>query len=179
MMQHNRPLVLLCAASLLFLSGMFSLQTVAVYYARDVLGHADLYIVLTVVSTVGMVLASALVPKAVDTIGKKHAYLLAGGIAVASAVGFAVAPGSALVLGIVCYCVLRFGLGTINTLIFALQADTVGYGEWKSGIRAEGGSYSVLSFTRKTGQGIGGPSPPTQLGSVATSPPRRPRPVRR
>lgn len=66
MMQHNRPLVLLCAATLLFLSGMFSLQTVAVYYARDVLGHADLYIVLTV----GMVLASALVPKAVDTIAR-------------------------------------------------------------------------------------------------------------
>ena len=62
MMQHNRPLVLLCAATLLFLSGMFSLQTVAVYYARDVLGHADLYIVLPL-STVGMVLASALVPK--------------------------------------------------------------------------------------------------------------------
>ena len=51
---------------------------------------------------------------------------------------------------------LGIGLGTINTLIFALQADTVDYGEWNSGIRAEGGSYSVLSFTRKTGQGIGG-----------------------
>ena len=156
MMRHNRPLVLLCAATLLFLSGMFSLQTVAVYYARDVLGNADLYIVLTVVSTAGMILASALVPKAVDTIGKKHAYLLAGVIAVASAVGFAVAPASAPAAGIVCYGVLGIGLGTINTLIFALQADTVDYGEWNSGIRAEGGSYSVLSFTRKTGQGIGG-----------------------
>ena len=41
MMRHNRPLVLLCASTLLFLSGMFSLQTVAVYYARDVLGNAD------------------------------------------------------------------------------------------------------------------------------------------
>ena len=103
-----------------------------------------------------MILASALVPKAVDTIGKKHAYLLAGVIAVASAVGFAVAPASAPATGIVCYGVLGIGLGTINTLIFALQADTVDYGEWNSGIRAEGGSYSVLSFTRKTGQGIGG-----------------------
>ena len=93
MMRHNRPLVLLCAATLLFLSGMFSLQTVAVYYARDVLGNADLYIVLTVVSTAGMILASALVPKAVDTIGKKRTYLVAGVIAAAGAVGFAVAPG--------------------------------------------------------------------------------------
>ena len=81
---------------------------------------------------------------------------MAGVIAAASAVGFAVAPGSAPAVGIVCYGVLGIGLGVINTLIFALQADTVDYGEWNSGIRAEGGSYSVLSFTRKTGQGIGG-----------------------
>jgi glucuronide carrier protein len=47
-------------------------------------------------------------------------------------------------------------MGVINTLIFALQADTVDYGEWNSGVRAEGGSYSVLSFTRKAGQGVGG-----------------------
>ena len=156
MMRHNRPLVLLCASTLLFLSGMFSLQTVAVYYARDVLGNANLYIVLTVVSTAGMILASALVPKAVNTIGKKRSYLVAGVIAAASAVGFAVAPASAPAVGIASYGVLGIGLGTINTLIFALQANTVDYGEWNSGIRAEGGSYSVLSFTRKTGQGIGG-----------------------
>src|SRR5437763_12553994 len=92
MMRHNRPLVLLCASTLLFLTGMFSLQAVAVYYARDVLGNADLYIVLTVVSTAGMVLASAVVPKAVETVGKKPTYLVAGVIAAAGGVGFAVAP---------------------------------------------------------------------------------------
>jgi glucuronide carrier protein len=37
-----------------------------------------------------------------------------------------------------------------------MQADTVDYGEWKTGTRAEGGSYSILSFVRKCGQGIGG-----------------------
>ena len=59
-------------------------------------------------------------------------------------------------IGIACFGVLGFGLGVINTLIFALQADTVDYGEWKSGVRAEGSSYAVLSFTRKAGQGVGG-----------------------
>ena len=42
MLRSNRPLILLCASSVLFLTGMFSLSTVAVYYARDVLGNADL-----------------------------------------------------------------------------------------------------------------------------------------
>jgi glucuronide carrier protein len=156
MMLHNRPLVLLCASSLLFLTGMFSLQTVGVYYARDVLGNADLYIVMTVVQTVGMIAAAAIVPKAVEMIGKKRTYVLAGLVATVAGVGIALAPGSTPAIGIACFGVVGFGIGVINTLLFALQADTVDYGEWKSGVRAEGSSYAVLSFTRKAGQGVGG-----------------------
>ncbi len=156
MVRHNRPLLLLCASSVLFLGGMFSLQTVGVFYARDVLGNADLYIVLTLVQTVGMILASVAMPKIAQAVGKRRAYVLAGVFAAGSAVAVSVAPGSSPAIGIACFGLLGFGLGLINTLIFALQADTVEYGEWKSGIRAEGSSYAALSFTRKVGQGIGG-----------------------
>jgi glucuronide carrier protein len=127
-----------------------------VYYARDVLGSADLYIVLTVVQIVGMVAAAVVVPKAVEAACKRRVYLVAGVITAAAGVGVAVAPGSLPVTGIIAFGVLGFGMGVLNTLIFALQADTVDYGEWKSGVRAEGGSYAVLSFTRKAGQGLGG-----------------------
>jgi glucuronide carrier protein len=60
--------------------------------------------------------------------------------------------------------VLGIGLGIINTLIFSLQPDTVDYGEWKTGVRAEGGSYGVLSFTRKAGQGVGGAAAAYTIG---------------
>jgi glucuronide carrier protein len=164
MIQHNRPLVLLCAATLLFLTGMFSLSAVAVFYARDVLGNADLYIAMTAVQTLAMVAAAALVPATVARVGKKRAYVLAGAIAAVAAVGFALAPGSVPALGIACYGVLGVGFGAINALIFALQADTVEYGEWRSGVRAEGASYAVLSFTRKAGQGIGGAAAAYTIG---------------
>jgi glucuronide carrier protein len=164
MMRHNRPLVLLCASSLLFLTAMFSLQTVGVYYARDVLGNADLYIVMTIVQTAGMIVAAAVVPKAIAAVGKKRTYVVAGAIAAAASIGIALTPGSTPAIGIACLGVLGFGLGTVNTLIFALQADTVDYGEWNSGIRTEGSSYAVLSFTRKTGQGIGGAAAAYMIG---------------
>jgi glucuronide carrier protein len=156
MIRHNKPLILLCVSCLLFLAGQFSLQTVAVYYARDVLGNANFYIVLTVVSTVCQISASLVLPKAVQTIGKKRTYLVAAVITAAAGVAVALAPASSPAIGIICYGVLGFGFGLIGSLIFALQPDTVDYGEWTSGIRAEGSSYSVLSFTRKAGQGIGG-----------------------
>jgi glucuronide carrier protein len=164
MMRDNRPLIVLCASSLLFLTGMFSLQTVGVYYARDVLGNADLYIVMTVVQTVGMVVAAAIVPVGVKAVGKKRTYVIAGVVAAVAGVGVAASPGATPAIGIVCFGVLGFGLGVVNTLIFALQADTVDYGEWKSGIRAEGGSYAVLSFTRKAGQGVGGAAAAFTIG---------------
>ena len=34
----------------------------------------------------------------------------------------------------------------------------MGYGEWQSGVRAEGSNCAVLSFMRKAGQGVGGPA---------------------
>ena len=136
----------------------------AVFYARDVLGNADLYIAMTGVQTVAMVAPAALVPAAVRRVGKKRAYVLSGVVGAVAALGFALAPGSVPALGIACYGVLGVGFGAINALIFALQADTVEYGEWKSGVRAQGASYAVLSFTRKAGQGIGGAAAAYTIG---------------
>ena len=164
MVRQNRPLIILCASSLLFLTGMFAIQTVGVYYARDVLGNADLYIVMTLVQTVGMIAAAVVVPKAVDALGKRLTYIVAGATAAVAGVAVAVAPGSTPAIGLAFFGVLGLGLGAINTLIFALQPDTVEYGEWKSGIRAEGASYSLLSFTRKAGQGVGGAAAAWTIG---------------
>ena len=156
MLRRNRPLILLCLSCLLFLTGMFASQTVAVFYARDVLGNANYYIVMTLVATVLMIVASMIVPSVSRAIGKKAAYILGGLIAVVGGIALTLAPGTLPAVGIACYGILNFGMGLVNTLIFAIQPDTVDYGEWKTGVRGEGAAYSTLSFTRKVGQGIGG-----------------------
>jgi glucuronide carrier protein len=164
MLRHNRPLIILCAAALVFLGGMFSLQTVAVYYARDVLGHADLYIWLTLAQTAGMLIAASIVPMVVGAIGKKRTFVIAALAGAIAALGVAFAPSSNPLVGVAVYGLLGIPLGVISTLIWALQADTVDYGEWKSGVRAEGASYSVLSFMRKTGQAVGGAAAAYTIG---------------
>lgn len=164
MLRRNRPLVILCSSSLLFLTGMFAVQTVGVYYARDVLGDADLYIVMTLVQTIGMLAAATVVPVGVERLGKKRTYLGAGVLAAAAGVGLAIAPGSVPAIGLTLFGIYGFGLGVVNTLIFALQADTVDYGEWQSGVRSEGSNYAVLSFMRKAGQAVGGAAAAYTLG---------------
>jgi glucuronide carrier protein len=48
------------------------------------------------------------------------------------------------------------GVLAVNIVVWALEADTVDYGEWKTGVRTEGITYALFSFTRKTGQAVGG-----------------------
>ena len=154
-LKQNRPLVLLCLSSVAFLLGMFSLQTVMIYYARDVLGNAGYYIVLTLIQTAGSFAAAALTPTLVRATGKKRAYLLLGATGVAGAVGVAFAPESVPAVALVAFGVLGISIGGVQTLMWALVADTVEYGEWQTGQRSEGAVYSIFSFTRKVGQAVG------------------------
>ena len=92
-LRGNRPLLMLCLSALSFLTGMFTLQTVQAYYARDVLGDANLFIVLTVVSTTAMFLVAPVLPRLVRAYGKKASYVAAGSLAVVAALGIALTPG--------------------------------------------------------------------------------------
>jgi Na+/melibiose symporter-like transporter len=58
------------------------------------------------------------------------------------------------------------GLGLPVGLLFALIADTVDYGEWKSGVRAQGLLASTASgIAIKLGSGLGGAIPAWLLAS--------------
>jgi glucuronide carrier protein len=164
MVRQNRPLVMLCLSSLVFLGGWFSVQTVGAYYARDVLGDANYFAVITLVQTAGSVVAALFVPYLVGTVGKKTAYLIFGAVAIAGGLGIAFAPASIPAIPIGFFAVLGIGLGVVSTLMWALEADTVEYGEWKTGVRAEGATYALFSFTRKLGQAIGGSAAAYTIG---------------
>jgi glucuronide carrier protein len=153
---RNRPLILLCLSALAVLTGLFVMQTLQIYYARDVLGNADLTILLTVLTTGSMFVVSPVLPRIVATVGKKRAFVAAGLITAAGGLGIVLAPTSVLALPIIAFAVYGVGIAAVQALMWALQADTVDYGEWRTGVRSEGINYSALSFSRKVGQGIGG-----------------------
>jgi glucuronide carrier protein len=154
--RENRPLVLLCASALFVLTGLFTLQTLQVYYARDVLGNADYVIVLTIVSIGGMLLTAPVLPRIVRAFGKKRSYMVCGIITVVGSIGIALSPPSVPVLAFISFTIYGVGLAVVQALMWTLEADTVEYGEWKTGARTEGSNYALLSFARKVGQGIGG-----------------------
>jgi glucuronide carrier protein len=164
---RNRPLLWLCVGSLAFLTGMTALQTLAAYYAIYVQDDAQYIAWNAVAQTVGTFVSAAFIPAIVRTLGKRNGYLVLGLVGVLAGGILAVAPQSLPGIAVLGFFVVGVGLGGVNTLMWALEADTVEYGEWKTNVRTEGTTYALFSFTRKMGQAIGGAAGAYALGLVA------------
>ena len=164
MIGKNQPLLVLCLGALFLLAAMFTLMAVQMYYARTVLGGAANFIWLQLGNTVGTILIASFVPAITVKFGKRIGYVMCAMVAIAAYLIIANVPGpnadgsrtAALAVAIVAFVIYGIGVGGTNALMFSMQADTVDFGEWKSGTRAEGAAYSILSFVRKCGQGVGG-----------------------
>ncbi|HEV7166531.1 MAG TPA: glucuronide transporter [Micrococcaceae bacterium] len=155
-LKGNKPLLLLCVSSFLFLTGMLAVSTVQIYYFRDVLHSLPLYAVLSIVNIVLTFGMGAFLPRVVRRFGKKQTYIYAALIVVVGGLIVFLSPATMVPLAFAGLVITQFGILLVNMLVWALEADTVEYGEWKTHVRTEGITYALFSFTRKTGQAVGG-----------------------
>src|SRR5919112_2618030 len=155
-LRTNKPLGILCGSSFFYLIGLFAVGGATAYYAIYVLGDARYIIWMTLVTVAVQFAAAPFIPRLVARFGKKNLYQYCGFFTVAGGIALFLTPAGLPLLALVCVAVKGFGVQLINTLMFALEADTVEYGEWKTGQRTEGATYAIFSFTRKITQSIGG-----------------------
>lgn len=153
----NRPLQVLSVAAVAALIGMTVLGTLGSYIAIYVQGDATFIAINTTAQVAALFVVSPLIPKMVRTIGKRKGYLIVASAMYVGALLIWFAPiDSNPWIGTFAFFVMGIGLYGTNTLMWALEADCVEYGEWKIGARTEGTTYAVFSFTRKMGQALGG-----------------------
>lgn len=153
----NAPLLWLSLGAVLFLTGLTAFSTLGSYVAIYVQADAQYIAWNTLAQTVALFVVGPLIPTVVRTIGKRAGYILFGSVSLVGAGLLAFGPlEQAPVVGLVAFFFVGVALSGINTLMWALEADTVEYGEWKTGNRTEGTTYAVFSFTRKMGQALGG-----------------------
>jgi glucuronide carrier protein len=155
-LKGNKPLLMLCVSSFFFLSGYLALTSVQLYYLRDVLGRLDLYPVLSIIQLVFTFVLAAFMPRLVRSIGKKRVYIYSSLLTVIGGAIIFLTPASQVWIGFSGLVISLVGVLAVNIVVWALEADTVEYGEWKTGVRTEGITYALFSFTRKTGQAVGG-----------------------
>ena len=157
---HNRALKILCLGAICMQIGMFSMGASYLYFARYVLNDTALFV--PIVITTGLLaalIATPLAPGLVRNFGKKHTFLLGSAMAATFSLLLFVVPTSSkpAVFGLL--AAAATGNVLAMSVMWALEADTVEYGEWATGLRIEGMTYAVFSFARKCGQALGGSIP--------------------
>jgi glucuronide carrier protein len=156
-LRTNRPLQILAAGTVFFLVGMTAMSTLGAYIALYVQNDANFIAWNQTAQTLALFVISPFIPLIVRTIGKRVGFLLVACFMYVGALILWWAPlDTAPFLGTVAFFIMGIAVFGVNTLMWALEADTVEYGEWRTGSRTEGTTYAVFSFTRKMGQALGG-----------------------
>lgn len=157
--------MLLCAAALCLLISTFSVTASSLFYVRYVLNDAGLFSVMILVQMlIGSLISAPLVPVLVSRIGKKNTFLMGTFIGAMGYLCFFYFSAHSAPIALSAFAIAAVGQGMAMTVMWALEADTVEYGEYLTGVRIEGLTYSLFSFTRKCGQAIGGSIPAFILG---------------
>lgn len=153
----NRPLQVLSSAAVFFLLGTTVLGTLGSYIAIYVQNDANYIAINSTAQVAALFVVGPIIPIIVRTMGKRVGYIVVASFLYIGALILWLAPlGTYPWLGSLAFFVAGIGLFGVNTLMWALEADCVEYGEWKIGQRTEGTTYAIFSFTRKMGQALGG-----------------------
>lgn len=134
---------------------MTSVNTaVNIYYVQYILGNAELMSILGVISFIPLLIGLLFVAPIIKKFGKRNSSLLGLAITILGAAITVIDPTSIKIV-IVASVIKSLGGVPLAATMFAMLADTVDYGEWKTGMRTEGLVYSAGSFGSKAGSGLG------------------------
>lgn len=165
--KKNHALIMLCGGALFMLTATFAVTATGMFYVRYVVGDPSLFTVMVLVQMfIGSVLPAFFVPSLVRRFGKKNTFLIGASIGFIGYLLFFFLSGFNFFAAMAGLCVASIGMGFAMTVMWALEADTVEYGEYQTGIRIEGLTYSLFSLTRKCGQALGGSIPAFIMGAA-------------
>ncbi|MDC7127077.1 MAG: glycoside-pentoside-hexuronide (GPH):cation symporter [Spirochaetales bacterium] len=154
MLFRNKYFYMVVALFLLTYAAMGATQGIGIYYARDVLGNTGLFGTLTLAGLVPTFLILPIFPVLTKKWGKWKVLMIGLVIQVIGFIPMFLFPTNStiVILGLI---VKGLGTGPLAAGLFAMVADVVDYGEWKTGERIDGLTYSATSFGMKVGTGLG------------------------
>lgn len=150
----NKYWILLTANGLVTGINMAVTMGVNIYYAQYILGDPNLVGILSMASGIPMIVGLFFLAPFVKRFGKRNVTIAGAVLTILGCVLTLINPTN--VTWIIITAIIR-GLGTSPGMGvgFAMIADTVEYGEWKTGNRTEGLIFSAQSYGGKAGQGLG------------------------
>lgn len=134
--------------------GIVSTGATTFYFCNIVLGNLGVLTLTSMATTIPAMIVNFVLPKFVGKFGKWK-LMIAGCILMIAGSLVIGAANTSVPLVMAGLVIKGIGMGPIMSGIFAMTADVVDYGEWKTGIRSEGLVNSCTSFGMKVGIGLG------------------------
>lgn len=129
-------------------------MSVGTYYAKYVLGNENLAGFLSSVALIPTLIFMPVVAPLSQKYGKRNVALIGGILQVIGQAMMIFNPENFAWL-VVCNVVKGISSAALTGTLFAMVADTIEYGQWKTGKRVEGMLYSSTTFGAKIGAGLG------------------------
>jgi len=165
-LKSNTPFLLLALSILLSSSASQTRLASVVYYATYCLKRPDLIAAIFLSGAIAMILGIVVGNRLAARLGKKDASLVGISVAVFGGFGMYLTNYEAIFVLLAWNIVVALGGGVMLGLLWSLISDTVEYGEWNSGVRAEGAVYSASSFVMKFSSALAGIIPAVVLSAT-------------
>lgn len=168
----NVPWLIMLFGGCVFFAAMTVRTTATAYFAQYYMGETKYVALLTILAlpgyTIGMAIAAPLYKK----FGKVKTTIYSNIVAAVVAIPmYFLIDGKETLPMIIAYLVISgITMGTASSGFFAMVTDTIEYGEWKTGVRIEGLTYSAASVGTKVGGGIGAAIVGVLLGAAGYDP---------
>ncbi len=145
----NKPLLLVILSGLFTGIGQTGKLSMLIYYAKYNLDNELLYTLLAGINIPFILIGIATVPYLSNKLGKKGACILYYGIYALGSLGFFLVGWNNFTLLLIFNCISSLGMASPQVIQTAMIADTIEYGELKSGKRNEGTIFSSQTFLAK------------------------------
>ena len=151
----NRPLLVLCASSVVLLTGQFTIVGAQAHYAMLALGDSGLLFWMALASGATALVMVPLSPRLAGRFGVRRTYVAMALVSGMGMLGIALAPTSVPWV-LACFAVQGLGAAPINALMYALAAECVDHGRRTRGTATPGAVFSTFHVARKVAQALAG-----------------------
>lgn len=158
LMKNDNWLFIVLFGAVFFFFYVSNCSTTILYVTYVIGVPAALQQTLNVVVALGfyipIMIGTLLMPKLIVRFGKRNMSIAGVLVIMIGSIAMMIQPSNITLL-IVGSIVKGFGMSPVMGCYYAMATDTIEYGEWKTGVRIEGLTYSTSSFTVKIGSGLG------------------------
>lgn len=155
---QNKPWLIMLFGGIIFFASNTIRTSSTLYYAQYIIGDFNQLLILIFLMIPGVIIGAVAANYSYKRIGKvKSSEYSCYALGIMTVAYYILSNGDPLNLPLLyAYLVLSavvLGIGTSG--FFAMIADTIEYGQWKTGVRIEGLTYSAASVGTKVGSGLG------------------------